>query len=125
MDTETFKAISPIVGGALALAAAILSFVNARLKDAEDAVAKANVHRQALEWLSLFFSVFGMVLAGFSKTYILSSGFFSGRSCAADCIVFERQQAASPFRRRRLLFDYVGDNFWSGSIRGANIIARI
>jgi hypothetical protein len=76
MDAEVLKTISPLVGGGFALAAAILSFVTSRLKDADDAAARANIYRHTLEWVSLIFSVSGMALAGLTKNYVFASVFF-------------------------------------------------
>jgi len=71
MDTDSLKALFPILGGILALAGGVFTFVSGRLRDAEGADAKAVVARRTLEWLSSGLSYFALLVAILTKLYIV------------------------------------------------------
>ena len=75
MDTDTLKALFPLLGGALALAGGVFTFVSGRLKEAEGRDAKDRVVGLTLTWISLALNAFGLlaavVLAGYAVSVIL------------------------------------------------------
>lgn len=76
MDIDTLKSVLPAVGGTLALAGGVFTFVAGRLKDAESPDAKANVVRLALEWTSIILNVVGLALGSFTRAYFAAVAFF-------------------------------------------------
>jgi hypothetical protein len=75
MDTDTLKALFPLLGGALALAGGVFTFVSGRLKEAEGPDAKDRVVGLTLTWISLALNAFALlaavVLGGYAVSVIL------------------------------------------------------
>ncbi|HEY8358862.1 MAG TPA: hypothetical protein VIL30_15500 [Ramlibacter sp.] len=66
MDLEGLKSVFPLLGGMLALAGGVFSFVSGRLKDADGAEAKAAVIRRTWGWVAL-----GLAVAALIATVVL------------------------------------------------------
>ncbi len=62
MDIELAKASLPIVGGLLAFAGGIFTFVNARLKEAENADARDRILGVTVIWIAMGLWVLGSIL---------------------------------------------------------------
>jgi hypothetical protein len=62
MDADSFKTVSPILGGLLTLVGGVFAFVNGRLNEARDAEGKTRVIRVMQTWISLSLSAASMAI---------------------------------------------------------------
>ena len=77
MEADSVQSLFPLIGGALALAGGVFTFVSGRLKDAEGIRAKERVIGLTLQWLSVSLNAFGLLAGLFLKGYAISVVFFS------------------------------------------------
>lgn len=77
MDTEALKSFFPVLGGVLALAGGVFTFVSGRLRDADGADARAVVVRRTWEWLASGLSVGAMFVAIATNLYAVSATLFT------------------------------------------------
>lgn len=96
MDNEMLRSIFPVLGGILALAGGVFTFVSGRLRDADGTDAKSAVIRRTWEWLASALSVAGFLTIVLSKLYVLGMLLFAA---AFILQVYMFLQNSSPLRR--------------------------
>ena len=101
MDAESLKSYFPILGGILALAGGVFTFVSGRLRDADGVDAKAVVTRRTLEWLSSGLSAAALLVGILSKLYVVSVVLF-GAAFGIHAYMFV-QNPSTPRRAEVLL----------------------
>jgi hypothetical protein len=72
MESDLLKAFLPAFGGALALLGGVFTFVSGRLRDAEDAEAKARVFAYTWYWTSLAIWFVGIAVSVFAGKHLLA-----------------------------------------------------
>ena len=77
MDSEVLKSFFPVLGGILALAGGVFTFVSGRLRDADGADARAVVIRRTWEWLASGLSVAALLVAIATNLYAVSAMLFT------------------------------------------------
>jgi MFS family permease len=70
MDAEFTKSVLPVVGGALALAGGIFTFVSGRLRDAEGRDAKDRIMQLCFLWIACVLWIAGSALCAVSGAQI-------------------------------------------------------
>ncbi len=114
MDIDTLKSAFPLLGGALALAGGVFTFVAGRLKDAETFEAKANVVRLTLEWLSLALNLAGMLTAALTRTYVVPGVLFAA-AYMIQTVIFLRR-TGPPSRMEMVTFSLMTSIFISAAV---------
>ncbi len=77
MEAEALKSIFPVVGGLLALAGGVFTFVSGRLRDADGSEAKALVIRRTWSWLAIALSLAAIFVTVAMNLYAASVVLFS------------------------------------------------
>lgn len=91
MDSELIKAALPVVGGALALAGGVFTFISGRLRDAPDTTAKSEIFAITWVWVATAVWFVGIGIAVFASHSVASIPFF----CATLAIQY-RSFVAQP-----------------------------
>lgn len=76
MDADLTKTIFPIIGGVLALAGGVFTFVSGRLRDAEGSNAKNRVLQVTTNWIAFVLWLIGCGLTSFSGLQLYAIPFY-------------------------------------------------
>jgi hypothetical protein len=77
MDAEALKSVFPVLGGALALAGGVFTFVSGRLRDADGAEGQTAVIRRTWSWLAIGLSTAALIATLAMNLYVVSVVLFS------------------------------------------------